>query len=456
MQELTKKNNRNPFRPGHIMIDPTKYAGREDLIIDAFEYLLDQRSLFITGQRGVGKSSFSMQLCNLLKDQKETYERFDIDLYLSNEKTIVVNYRCTGDETFSDFVKDLLIGLSNKVNRTIINTEKVTKKWKFDLKFFSHENNSEEKFPSKSLIKEFSDILIDCYHNVPYLRKSGICFMIDEIDLIINKIDLGIFIKVVLENLSDEQIQNVKFILVGISNGLRILKQQHPSITRFLIPIYVPPMNEKEMDELISRALADTDISFNPEICQAIYILSQGFPDPVHLFGSEIYKKAKKNDSIVNFQIFEEVLHKISTVIKKEENLSIRNKIPNLKCEKFLLEMARINEESITIDIISKRIEISSDECNNLCKELVNYNFLEQHGVGVFKFTDPLFRVYLNMANIEKEARIERTNIFFEINRISNELHQPSEEERKRNEKFIFEIIMRNYKETGKSGFWNI
>ena len=449
--------NKNPFSPGKIMIDSEKYAGRNDLIIESFSYIKNQRSIFVTGQRGVGKSSFAMQLSNLLNKEVKTFERFNINRKDRSINTIVVNYRCTGVETVKDLIINLLFDLSKKIDRSLKKIPKITKKWKFDLKVFSHENQRDEYIPTPSITKEFSELIISCFESNPKLYSYDICFMIDEVDLIINKIELGIFIKVFLENLSDVGFQNIKFILVGISKGLNLLKQQHPSITRYLVPIYVPPMTEGELYEIINRALAETEIKFDEEICQQIYMLSQGFPDPVHLIGYEIYNYLINHNYNDNSQIFESVLKKITTIIKKEEFLSIKNKIPNYDCERLLLEMAKINQEFVHINILSRRINVSEEECNKQCKLLTKNNFLEQNGLGSFRFMDPLFRIYINMVNIESEVSIERIKAFMKLNTIINQSYQSStDKEIIKREKLLYNVILRNYNKTGKSGFWDL
>lgn len=445
----------NPFSPGKILIDSTRYAGREILITEAYEYLTNERSIFITGKRGVGKSSFAMQIVNLMNKNPTTFDRFNISLDTKSVSAITVNYRCTGHENFQEIIINLLYALSRKLDKPLIKIEKISKKWGVDFKVLSHENLSEESILTPSITREFSEIIIECFEKFPRFKDSGVCFIIDEIDMLIGKVELGIFIKVFLENLSDVGIQNVTFVLVGIDKGLNVLKSQHPSITRYVVPIYIPPMNQNELNDIIQRALDQTGVIFSKDICDAVYMLSKGFPDLVHLFGYEIFSLARKNDQEVDHKIFETVLRKIATKIKKEDFLNTKNKIPDIESERLLLEMAKIDSELGYLSLLAKKLEISEEECYKICKILSEQDILEQQGIGIYGFADPLFRVYLNLVNVEKEIHAIQAEIFTKLNKMVNEISvSQSEEDSKKREQLMFEIIKRNFEETGRTGFW--
>lgn len=436
------------------MLDSTRFAGRDDLVVEAFEYLQNDRSIFITGERGVGKSSFAMQIKKLINNEEIAFNRFGINKESVDHDSVLVNYRCTGRESFHEIIVNLLTELSKKIDKDFLKIERISKKWAFNLKIISQESQVEKSIPTPSITKKFSDIVIDLFNKDANMKNKCISFMIDEIDTLINKIELGVFIKVFLENLSDAGIQNVTFILIGIRNGLSSLEAQHPSISRYLIPVYVPTMRMEEINEIINRALSETGVEFDDEIRKAIHMLSRGFPDPVHLFGYELFDQSRRNNNKIDDKVFYNVMRKIVTSIKKEEFISIKNKIPNRDCERLLLEMAKFNEEIIGDVLISKRLEIEVEECREIFNKLIEHGFIEQHGVGAYGFSDPLFRIYMNMINVEQEARAEKANLFIELNKMSKQLVKNEYgDETNNSEKLLFEIIARNWEETGKTGF---
>ena len=57
---------KNPFKPNVIENNPTAFGLRTKEIIFSITSLLNDNSIFITGARGIGKSSLGLQLQKVL------------------------------------------------------------------------------------------------------------------------------------------------------------------------------------------------------------------------------------------------------------------------------------------------------------------------------------------------------------------------------------------------------
>ena len=104
---MKKKQLNNPFLPGRIMNDPTRYAGRNELVLEAHRYLNDFRNVFITGQRGVGKSSLATQITRIIKNDKIALRRFGINKQSRKTTPNIVSYRCMGNESIEQIAENL-------------------------------------------------------------------------------------------------------------------------------------------------------------------------------------------------------------------------------------------------------------------------------------------------------------------------------------------------------------
>src|SRR5262245_14041486 len=169
----------NPFVPGRIMEDPSRYAGRDTLMREAYQYLANGRSLFVTGRRGVGKSSFSQQLRNLLTQSTAAEERFSIDGAASLKDALNVTYRCSGTETLQEFGERLLVNLSRATNAGA-RASKSKDKFKLDLKVFGYEHQDEYSMPPATFINRFSDTVVEWFSSAGVRRR--VVFWIDEVD----------------------------------------------------------------------------------------------------------------------------------------------------------------------------------------------------------------------------------------------------------------------------------
>jgi hypothetical protein len=436
--------------PGRIMEDPCRYAGRDALMREAYNYLANGRSLFVTGRRGVGKSSFSQQLRNLLTKSEAAENRFAINGSAALNDVLNVTYRCTGTETLQEFGERMVANLL-RVSQIGSAASKSTDTFKVNLKLFGYEHKDERSAPPATFINRLSDVLVEWFDAAGY--HGRVVFWIDEVDLMIDQFNLAVFLKVLLENLADAHVPNVSVVLTGI--GLERLKAQHPSISRFLVPVYVSPMSETELNEILERALQPTTVSFERPVCEMMLVMSQGFPDPVQSLGYELFEAAMANPHLVaTAATFEGVLRKLATVIKREELDSIRVRIPDHDSERLLFAVARTPAEFSTIAVLSGRLDWAEERSRKVCDALCSLNFLESGGRNGYRMADPLFGVYLKIIQTQQEAEARRAEIAAQI---STQLAPKSADAAHgmfavETEKILMHTIAKNYRTTGHSG----
>ena len=445
--------------PGRIMMDPSRYAGRNDIIREAHQYLSNGRSLFITGRRGVGKSSLATQIRQLMSRSSESEERFGIK-GSSSSCVLNVMYRCDGTETLTDFASRLLHSMERASGYQSVGAGKTVNRLKFNLKVVSYERADETATEAPHVISRFSELVIDWARQVRSVEDAEVTFWIDEADLLIERVNVGVFLKVVLENASDAGLAPLRFVLTGLNRALDRLRQQHPSITRFLMPVEVPPMGPDELTELVDRAIDPTSVSFEPDVREALYLMSQGFPDPVHLLGYELFEAALGNvHNVATPKTFNEVLRKVSTGIKKDELRSVEAKIPSTECEKLLYSAALFPREFCTALDLANHLEWKEDRCRELCAQLCDLQFLEQDGRRGFRFADPLFKIYLTILEAQRDANAKFESKRNELTSRA-QLHMQSNEKasgafRADTDRELLRIILNNFKTTGRTGMWS-
>lgn len=432
------------------MRDPSRYAGRDDLVREAYEYLMHGRSLFVAGRRGVGKSSFAAQVQQLVSGSADAKARFAVDTVQSS---LNVTYRCDGTERLGEFASRLLHAVERAAGQRLAVAGKTAEKLKVNLKLVSYEIGHQQSEEIPDLTTRFSEVLIDWMRQLQSCDKAQVIIWIDEADLLIAKVKIGVFLKVVLENLSDAHIDNLSFGLVGISSGLTELKEQHPSITRFVMPIYVPPMLPEELVELLDRALDPTPVVFEGEVREALYVLSQGFPDPVHLLGYELFAAAITNlHTTATPKTLEDVLTKVTTTIKKEELRSIQTRIPDQHCEKLIYAAAMQGDEYTTAGDLALWLGWPEDRCREICAQLCALQFLEPEGRKGFRFVDPLFRIYLKMLEAQHTADLHRAHQLAKKTYHETSGDVATRALSKATDGTILKLILDNYRRTGRSG----
>lgn len=102
-----------------------------------------------------------------------------------------------------------------------------------------------------------------------------------------------------IKNVSDHAI-NTTILIVGVADSVEKLFENHESIQRAAVQILMPRMSPDELREIVSKALAKTDLTIQEQALGRIAALSQGLPHYTHLLGQHAAIAAvEKDDSII-------------------------------------------------------------------------------------------------------------------------------------------------------------
>jgi ABC-type cobalamin/Fe3+-siderophores transport system ATPase subunit len=88
----------------------------------------------------------------------------------------------------------------------------------------------------------------------------------------------------VVKDLSDDSV-NVTVIIVGVSDDIGGLLEEHASLRRCLEQVPMPRMSNDEMKEIINKRIPRLGMKIEPNALWKIVTLSRGLPSYVHLLG---------------------------------------------------------------------------------------------------------------------------------------------------------------------------
>jgi Cdc6-like AAA superfamily ATPase len=130
--------------------------------------------------------------------------------------------------------------------------------------------------------------------NVRYNDTQSLVIIFDEVDRL-SKEARRLFADTI-KDFSDSS-TNVTVMLVGVATDLTSLIEEHKSIERCIAQIYMPPMNKKELRDIIDGGMRMLGMSIEPEARDIIVSLSRGYPYYTHLLAYEATCKAIKSRS---------------------------------------------------------------------------------------------------------------------------------------------------------------
>jgi Cdc6-like AAA superfamily ATPase len=205
----------------------------------------------IFGDRGVGKTSFA----NIIK-------------ILLESNCQVARVSCTSTDSFESLWSNIF--------------SQFTFPYEIETKTISYIPTTEIKQNEISLSSIIGDRNINVQlilEYLPQLNKPVI--IIDEFD----RLDPNFFNKKLLtdtiKSISDS-LPQVTLIIVGVSEDVSYLIQEHESIERNLSQIHMPAMDPEEIKEIILKGEEPLGVKYNESVVSEIIKLSSGFPHFTH------------------------------------------------------------------------------------------------------------------------------------------------------------------------------
>lgn len=286
----------NPFNP-NSPTGPGMFAGRIREIETIEQILLQTRAnkghgFLLTGQRGIGKTS----LLNLVKFQAEGG-------IMTKEQTLnflVVEIDITKETTLYTIIKKIELSLKRRLAKSEPTRKLFSDIWNFlgKVEVSGVKINTSKEYDKELLFEEFSYSLADTLKRITAKKgdnfestHDGILLIIDEADNASKELDLGTFIKLLMERLQKEGTQQFMIGISGLPKTKEILIESHPSVIRIFEELNLDRLSDSDIQYVIKRVLDHSQelnglrTKIESEAEQNLVRLSEGFPHFIHQYG---------------------------------------------------------------------------------------------------------------------------------------------------------------------------
>lgn len=284
----------NAFQPAHEIVDPKKFAGRRNQVLDLADALRVSGSVpIIFGDRGLGKSSLAAQGQLIAMGDTDLLGQLGARNYgLGDDETyIAVFVTCTdGIDSVSGLLERCILALED-IEAEAIDADAMrlvdrSRKSKVSLKVFEVETTRTFKrteLAGSGVVRTTEDVLAQLCNRLSETFDSPLLIIVDEMDRVADKSGLASIIK----RLSTARL---KFVLVGIAQDWSDLMLDHASLERQAVPIRVPRMSHAELADVVDRAsdsliASGVDLRISRDVRKRLVDLSGGFPWFVHVMG---------------------------------------------------------------------------------------------------------------------------------------------------------------------------
>lgn len=281
----------NPFRPNSTA-QPSIFTGRSEEL-DVMEHCLLQtknanpQHFLVEGERGIGKSSLLI-LQYVLASGRVPTSRMGEKLNF-----LTINVVLQDQDDLLSLVKKVASKLHAEVRKRDALKSLVVNAWEVVSRieaagFRVHKN--EATYSETELLDRLIDDFVSVCGNLPS-GTDGVLLLFDEVDKGAERTKLGLFCKLLTEELSRQQAERVCIGLAGLPGTVDLLRGSHESSPRIFRSLNLAPLSQQECIEVLDKAIAeansknDSPVTIDAEVKQLIADLSEGYPHFLQEFG---------------------------------------------------------------------------------------------------------------------------------------------------------------------------
>ena len=404
----------NPFSPDQP-VDWEYFAGREEEFQAIMDCLFQTKEnmthhIFITGERGIGKTSLAK--ITMAMSKKDVIKTFTFN-YLT------VNCTCDSNDSLDDICVKILKDLRKNTDTTI--WEKFREKFsEFELKIWhfgiAAKTNTQEK--ELDISKEFPFLLEKFFDGVKE-SFDGILVVVDELDRISDKLQIGSFFKSLFEKLNLDSYKRIMFLLCGLNKAYEDLVEQHESLNRAFRFIELGYMTNKESKEIILKALvkASPKVEIDGSILEKIAHITGGMPyfvqqvgysvfnaDVDHFIDEEDYMKGLGIGKYIDVK--DSALEQLA---RKRFNKIYVDQFRSNAYREVLKIMAGCSTDIVTKEFIRKKFKGKATKLNNAINALRDRNAIKSvpGKKGEYELASRLFKEYLRMRTLAEDYTLD-------------------------------------------------
>lgn len=385
----------DPFTPDLPVDDPERFSGRQEQIEDVVDSLYQLANdnpthTIVTGDRGIGKSSVLNQIKYLAEGNTTLTDRLGIDIGLDRLDFVCAWHDCATDQKPSNLATGILQQLKSRLSG-------ILKKLKIELNvggILSIAQKDSGVSSISEIVEVFCTELTKVAQQARENDKTGIILFFDELDRVDASSGIATFFKLAAERLSRERVKNIAFFAAGITGAIQNLESEHASIYRTFKDIPLPRLGKAEVEQILTGGFDSVNCEYEDQVIDAIFAVSAGFPEPVHLLGSQIL--SVDDDNNLTIEDFHSAMKKTVESIRKNRLALMVKSAGAGKYQKIIEAMANHRGTNVPLKYISDEIGYDQNQYSTNMANLVRRNIISPVDRGVYCFVDPLVKEYIS------------------------------------------------------------
>ncbi|KPK96230.1 hypothetical protein AMJ80_01200 [bacterium SM23_31] len=271
-----------PFSPGSP-IHPEFFVGRIEQIEQVMQFIKEansgkQANVFLTGDRGIGKSSFASLLHHLALSKENM---LGIHAFLGSVTSLEEMIRHIFDQILKE-TKDL---------SWFKNISSFFGKYIEEIGLFGVSVSfAPPKKELEGLVRNFPEALKNFIDKIK-LDKKGLFLALDDINGLADKEDFANWYKSFVDETATRYKDFPVFImLIGLPEKRKILSTLQPSLMRIFRPIEIEKLKDEEVEQFLLNAFKEVDVKVEKEALEIMVRFSGGLPILMHEIGDAAFR----------------------------------------------------------------------------------------------------------------------------------------------------------------------
>ena len=390
MAEITAKES--PFSPGQP-VQPEYFVARIKEI-QRLERAIRQtvsgrnENIFITGPRGIGKSSLALFIRHLAEKE---HSLIGTHCYLGGVRSLDEMMGVTFQKLLQDCTDKSLFDKLREIFADYI----------AELKFFGMGIEfTKDKSKLHTLANNFLPALRKIYDEAKKNGKKGLILILDDLNGISDVPQFSQFLKSRVDELATSgKPLPILLILVGLPERRDELIKHQPSVARIFDVVDLPPMSNSESEDFFMNMFNVQNVTVNSEALSLMVGRFGGFPMLMHEVGDAVFWQ--DSDGQIDLSDARQgITEAARNVGRKYIGAQVSNVLRNKTYSSILLRMGK----KLPIGTTFKRQELLKQKASEKeRKNLDNFlNKIKKLGImkdadvrGEYTFVNPLYHLYI-------------------------------------------------------------
>ena len=385
------EDKESPFQPG-FPVSPDYFMGRKKIVDKILRYVPkvykgNPQHYFITGKKGMGKTSLAKYVQNLSNDKL-------LEVYISNK----------GNDSLEILTNQIIEGILSKIPKNSALEKAKNIFGSIDnLEFNGAKVNFKPKSElSKDIINDFAYYLNKFYKDLP--NNKGIFLVIDDINGLSESENFVNWYKRLSDTIAVERFNLKLYVLfAGYPEKFDNLMNIEPSFSRIFHYEEIGSLDNTEVEKFFTETFKKVNIHCKNEALNLFTLFSSGLPLVMQNIGDYAFWAAEDNEISENIAI--ESIINAGNEIGSKQLKTILKQIKNDLYEQILLKLGKYHFFSFNkTDFIDKLNDDEKSILDDFLEYMLDLGILisyDSENNEIYEFTNQLYCTYFMIKSLE-------------------------------------------------------